>query len=310
MFHYKIKMKKVAVFDIGSNSVKLAIGELQNNKPILLFDASSVTSLAKGFNETKLLSENSITQTVKAVKAFYDFAKNEGVNTFVAVGTMALREATNANIFVQRLREVTSLDLQIISGEDEARYSTNAVLSSIEGLTAGRVTIFDTGGGSTEVTKVQDCKLVSSASLNIGAVTLTDKCLSIDKIPHHVVTNVITKLIDMFKEQDLACDKLVGIGGNVSTQLCIALGLKKHDSSLIHGQILQKSAVEHQIALYANSTFEERQKILQVSPKRAGIILAGCCITYALMTACGQDKLTVSDKSLRHALLFKKLLEG
>ena len=303
-------MKKVAIFDIGSNSVKLAMGELQNGTPTLLFDASTVTSLAKGFDETKLLSENSINQTIKAVSAFCDFAKKEGADTFVAVGTMALRTAKNANRFAQRLKEVTSLDLQIISGDDEARYSARAVLSSIDGLNSGRVTIFDTGGGSTEVTKMKDGQLVSSASLNVGAVTLTDKRLNTDIVPHHVVANVVASLIDKFKEQDPVCDKLVGVGGNVSTQLCVALGLERHDSSLVHGKILKKPEVERQIALYADSTLEERQKILRAAPKRAGIILAGCCITYALMVTCGQDELIVSDKSLRHALLFEKLQEG
>ncbi|MDO4219394.1 MAG: hypothetical protein Q4C78_05355 [Synergistaceae bacterium] len=301
-------MSKVAVFDIGSNSVKLTIGELQNNKPVLLFDASTVTSLAKNFNETKLLTESSITQTIKAVKAFLDFAKKEGANTFITVGTMALREAKNANRFTQRLKEVTSLDLQIISGDDEARYSTNAVLSSIDGLTTGSVTIFDTGGGSTEVTKIKNGKPISSDSINIGAVTLTDKYLNADRIAHHIVANVIVKLIDKFKAQDLICDRLIGVGGNVSTQLCVALGLKRYNSSLIHGHILKKAEVERQIALYADSSLAERKKILHVAPKRASIILAGCCITHALMSACDQDELIVSDKSLRHALLFEKLL--
>ena len=303
-------MKKVAVFDIGSNSVKLAIAELQNNKPVLLFDASVVTSLAKGFNDTKLLSENSINKTVKAVEAFYEFAKKEGANIFVPVGTMALREAENANRFIQKLKETTSLDLQILSGEDEARYSAKAVLSSMEKLNKGRVTIFDTGGGSTEITKVQNGNILSFDSLNIGAVTLTDQYFTEDKVPHNVVANVIARLIDKFKSKDIVCDKLIGIGGNVSTQLCVAYGLAKHDSNLIHGSVLQKAEVERQIACYADSTLEEREKILRVAPKRAGIILGGCCITYALMSACGQDNLTVSDKSLRHALLFEKLLEG
>ena len=303
-------MKKFAVFDIGSNSVKLSIGELQGGKPVLLFDASTVTSLAKGFNETKLLSENSINQTVKAVKAFLDFAKKEGAEGFLAVGTMALRTAKNAPHFADKLKEATTLDLKILTGEEEALYSAKAVLSSIEGLDKGRVTIFDTGGGSTEVTTVADGNIVSSASLNIGAVTLTDGKFRDEKTPHAVVARVVADLVSKFKERDITCDKLVGIGGNVTTQLCVATGLGKHDSAKIHGQTLKKRDVEQQIAFYADSTLEERQKLLAVAPKRAGIILAGSCITYAIMTATGQDELTVSDRSLRHALLFEKLLEN
>lgn len=303
-------MKK-AVIDIGTNSVKLALGEAVRSGMKLVCDINVITRLGEGLKETGKLADGASERTAQAVAKFAAFARAEGADEILCVGTMALRKASNAADFSLRVRELCGLGVTVLAGEDEAELSSLAAVNSLAGASDGFVTIFDTGGGSTEFVFLRDGARLGAVSADAGAVTLTEEYFAKSPANPQTVCSVTAALIKKFTEAGAGRDegRLIGAGGNVTSMAAVAAGMTDYDPSKIHGSRLGKSEIMRQVALYARCTAEERRAIPGLSPKRADIILGGACIILAAMEAAKVEELTVSDRSLRHELL-RRLCAG
>ena len=168
-------MKK-AIIDIGTNSVKLIIGERSHGDAIkIILDVNVITKLGEGMRKDGRLSEAAMARTAQAVVKFADFARSQGAEEVVCVGTMALRTAENAGDFIETVRAAGGPEVRVLSGEEEAALSSRAVLNSIDGASRGEVLIFDTGGGSTEFVRAAGGEIERAFSVPVGAVTLTDE---------------------------------------------------------------------------------------------------------------------------------------
>ncbi|MDO4560938.1 MAG: Ppx/GppA family phosphatase [bacterium] len=298
-------MKK-AVIDIGTNSVKLIIGErLREQGAKILFDANAITKLGEGMRESGALSQPAMARTAQAVVKFADFARSQGAEEVACVGTMALRAAKNAAAFAALVRAEGGPEIRVISGEEEAALSSRAMLNSIAGAKSGDILIFDTGGGSTEFARAAEGVVGSSFSVPAGAVTLTEENFKSAPADPHKVCSVIAGLTKKFSEAGVGpgAKMVIGAGGNVTAIAAVAAGLDQYDPNRIHGSTLTREEIMRQTALYAKCTAEERRKIRGLSPKRADIILGGACIITAALEAAGAGEMTVSDRSLRHELL-------
>lgn len=304
-------MKK-AVIDIGTNSVKLTLGEPSaEGGARVICDVNVITKLGEGMRASGALSAEALERTAQAVAKFAAFARAEGAGEILCVGTMALRKAANAADFSSRVRELCGLSVTVLAGEAEAELSSLAAIHSIGGADEGYVTIFDTGGGSTEFVFLRDGARLDAVSVEAGAVTLTDEYFQRTPANPQTVCSVTASLIKKFTEAGAGREegRVIGAGGNVTAMAAVAAGMAEYDRSKIHGAKLSKAEVMRQVALYAQSTAEERRAIPGLSPKRADIILGGACIILAAMEAAKADEITVSDRSLRHELL-RRLCAG
>lgn len=304
-------MKK-AVIDIGTNSVKLTLGEAApDGGAKMICDMNVITKLGGGMRESGALSAEAMERTAQAVAKFADFARAEGADEILCVGTMALRRAANAADFSLRVKTLCGLDVSVLPGEAEAELSSLAAVKSLDGADSGFVTIFDTGGGSTEFVFLKDGVRLDAVSVEAGAVTLTDEYFAKSPANPQTVCFVTSELIKKFAEAGVGREegRVIGAGGNLTAMAAVAAGMPEYDRARIHGSILTKQEVMRQIALYAQCTAEERRVIPGLSPKRADIILGGACIILAAMEAAKADEITVSDRSLRHELL-RRLCAG
>lgn len=304
-------MKK-AVIDIGTNSVKLTLGEAAaDGGARMICDMNVITKLGEGMRASGALGAEAMERTAQAVAKFADFARAEGADEILCVGTMALRRAANAADFSSRVRGLCGLSVTVLPGEAEAELSSLAAIRSIGGADEGYVTIFDTGGGSTEFVFLNDGARLEALSVEAGAVTLTDEYFAKSPANPQTVCSVTASLIKKFTEAGVGREagRVIGAGGNVTAMAAVAAGMAEYDRSKIHGSALTKAEVMRQVALYAQSTAEERRAIPGLSPKRADIILGGACIILAAMEAAKAGEITVSDRSLRHELL-RRLCAG
>ncbi|MGB7554848.1 MAG: hypothetical protein WBM04_10770, partial [Candidatus Korobacteraceae bacterium] len=101
-------------------------------------------------------------------------------------------------------------------------------------------------------------------------------------------------------------DVLVGMGGAITNIAAVRHGLTKYDPNIIQGSVIESSEIERQIELYRTRSLEDRRTILGLQPKRADVILAGACIVATVMDKLREDKLSVSDRGLRHGLLLNR----
>ena len=167
---------RYAAIDVGTNSVKLYVGERDaagHWRRVL--DRVEVTRLGEALRDTGELQPAAQARTIAAIAAMAEQAKAAGTQAIVAVGTMGLRNARNSPAFLDAVRAACGVDIEIIDGEEEARLAYLAVQEGLGLPEKGEVVVFDTGGGSTQVTLARDRRVVDRFSLNLGAVRLTEQ---------------------------------------------------------------------------------------------------------------------------------------
>lgn len=300
-------MKK-AIIDIGTNSIKFCLAESdkKDGSFTVLKDANNIAKLGEGLRDTGSISPEALERNAQAAAEFVKEAKEAGADDIRIVGTMALRTAKNAADFCARVKELTGIEPQVIPGEEEARLSFVAVMSGIPGAAEADLVSFDTGGGSTEFVFGEAGEIKRKFSLNIGGIRITEDYLSAAPVAPEKLSAARAQIRKELAEGGVTggAQFLVGMGGNVTSIASVKHKMAVYDPDVIQGSELTLADIKEQIADYASKTIDERKKITGLQPKRADVILAGACIIEAIMELCGLDRLTVSDRGLRHGLLY------
>jgi exopolyphosphatase/guanosine-5'-triphosphate,3'-diphosphate pyrophosphatase len=301
-------MGRYAAIDVGSNSILMWIAQTnEQGEWRSLLDKGDIVRLSEGLTATGELKPQAMDRAAKTLNDFVNVARDHGVDEIAAVGTECLRAAKNAKAFVERVWQECGLDIEVISGEEEARLSYLAVQHSIP-LPAGRVVVFDVGGGSTEFVVGKGDQVQNRQSIKLGAAGLTEKYLVSDPVTNEEMARLsqtIEKQLSEFRFNGKAAG-LVGIGGTVTTIAAVMHKLTVYDAQIVHGSVVPLAEVEGQIALYRSLPIKERKRIVGLQPKRADVILAGVCVVYGMMKRLMADSLMVSDQGLRHGVLYDR----
>ena len=303
-----LETPRCAVIDVGTNSVKLHIGEWEADGGWrTIVDRAEVTRLGEGLRESGELQDEAMQRTIAAVSGMADEAARNGVGGIAAVGTAGLRMARNSDAFVAAVRDACGLSIEVISGEEESRLAYLAVRSGL-GRVSGSLTVFDTGGGSSQFTIGHGEQVDERFSVDVGAVRYTEAYHLAEAVPQDLLAKALAAIA-----ADLACldgrptpATLVGLGGSVTNLTAVKHGLETYDPEIVQGAVLELAEVERQIELYAGLSADERRTIVGLQPKRAEIILAGACIVKTVLTKLGTESLTVSDRGLRHGVLAER----
>jgi exopolyphosphatase / guanosine-5'-triphosphate,3'-diphosphate pyrophosphatase len=300
--------RRYAVIDVGTNSVKFHIGEHSaDGERRTIVDRAEVTRLGEGLDETGELWDEAMVRTIEAIAGMVEAAQRNGVEAIAAVGTAGLRIAANSAEFVEAVRERAGVEIEVISAEEEARLAYLAAKASLR-FGSGSLTVFDTGGGSTEFTFGHGDRVQEQFSVNVGAVRLTEHYGLDRAIEEDTLASGFDAIAEELSVLDgrTTPDDLVGMGGAVTNLAAVKLQLETYDPDAVQGTALDRDEVDRQIELYRTRDAEERRSIVGLQPKRAEIILAGACIVRTVLDKLGRDSLTVSDRGLRHGLLVER----
>jgi len=301
-------MKKIAIIDVGSNSIKFFLGEKGADGTLsTILDKNDIARLGEGLRETGMINPEAIQRNSQAIANFAQTARENGADEIFCVGTMALRNAKNTDEFVKLVKDTCDVNLIVIPGEEEARLSYLAVLSALP-LSDGKLAIFDTGGGSTEFVFGTGTTMEKRFSIDLGAIRITEKYFQADPVSPTDVEAALAEIDACFANGNVAgiVSQLVGMGGTVTSMGAVKHKMTTYDPDIIQGSTLALSDVEEQIEAYSTRTIEQRKEIA-LQPKRADVILAGACILKVIMRRLGVDKLTISDRGLRHGMAFDLL---
>ena len=300
--------ERYAVIDVGTNSVKFHVGERDSSATWrTIADRAEVTRLGEGLAETHVISDEALGRTAAAISGMVDEARSKVVRAIAAVGTAGLRIAKNGAEVVATIRARTGVQIEIVSGEDEARLAFLATTAAL-GPTPGPLVVFDTGGGSSQFTFGHGTEIDERFSVNVGAARYTERF----GLSRAVSESMLHQAMDAISA-DLACldgrsppDVLVGMGGAVTNITAVCHGLAAYDPEVVQGSILGSDEVDRQIELYRSRDAEARRSIVGLQPKRSEVILAGACIVRTIMQKLGKASLRVSDRGLRHGVLAEK----
>ena len=296
---------RYGVVDIGTNSVKFHIGEQHPDRSWTRFvDRAEVTRLGEGLDQSGDIQPEPLERTIGAVVEMVDEARESGALAVTAVGTAAMRNAANAQSVIHGIWEPTGVEVRVLSGEEESRLAYLAVKAGT-GRADGSLVVFDTGGGSTQVTVGQGDVVLERFSVDVGAVRYTER-FGLDHAADEATLDEARRTLN----EDLARldgreppEVLVGMGGAITNITAVSRSMTVYDPDVVQGATLDVGEIERQIDLYASMDSEKRRSLTGLQPNRAPVILAGALIVRTVMGKLGAETLVVSDRGLRHGLI-------
>lgn len=286
------------IIDIGTNSCRLFIAELENTsegkkiKRELVKDVE-IVKLGEGVNKTHNLNPNAIKRTLDCLKKYKEKASSYGVENIRAFATSAVRDAENREVFLQEVLKL-GIKIECISGKTEA--TLNFLGNSL--VFKDRILVVDIGGGSTEFTLGKDKSIDFIQSINIGAVRATEKFFSdngyseekLEKCKVWIRKNL--EILKTIKDRDF---KLIGVAGTATTQISVRDKMEIYDSSKVHMATLTLNELKENLSLFLSKNFEERKNIIGLEEKRADVIIAGTLILLTILEELNQDKIIISE---------------
>lgn len=281
---------KYAVIDIGTNSCRLLIAELVNNKICPIYRTLITTRLGENIKDTTLLSDAALNRTVDALNEFHNIMKSYEVNSYRAIATSAVREADNKAEFVRIVQAKCNINVDVISGEEEAFLSYLGVKHSLE-LEQAPVVI-DLGGGSTEI--IYEDKFFSS--IPIGAVKVLEyNCSAYD------IKDAFKILVD--KKTDFNLNPLSFVGGTATSLVALKYAMEEYDANLVHGQVLTRSEIVDLYNMLEMTPLSLRKRLPGLQPERADIITGGTLIMLIIMDILGKGEIVVSGSDLMEGVV-------
>jgi exopolyphosphatase / guanosine-5'-triphosphate,3'-diphosphate pyrophosphatase len=303
---------RFAVIDVGTNSVKLHVGERRAGGAWrTVVDRAEVTRLGEGLGETGELQPEPIRRTADAVVGMVGEARRLGAAEVAAVATAGMRLAGNADELVEAVRERCGVGIEVIPGEEEARLAYVAATSELA-VGKGTLAVFDTGGGSSQFTFGRPGHVEEQFSVDVGAAAYTER-FGLDGVVSDeqlaaALREVSAGLARLDGRSQPAA--LVGLGGALTNIAAVKHRLATYDSEIVQGTVLDRRELDRQIELYRTRTADQRREIVGLQPRRAEVILAGACIVRTVLEKLQRDELTVSDRGLRHGLLVERFSAG
>jgi exopolyphosphatase/guanosine-5'-triphosphate,3'-diphosphate pyrophosphatase len=236
-----------------------------------------------------------------------DEATADGALAIAAVGTAGLRIASNSAAVLDEIQDRAHVRVEVISGEEESRLAFLAVKQGI-GLADGRLAVFDTGGGSTQLTFGSGDRVDERWSVDVGAVRYTERFGLDGVVSPEVLEEALVAIAADLSRLDgrEPVDALVGMGGAITNITAVKHRMATYDPDVVQGTVLDRAELDRQIELYRTRDAAGRREIVGLQPKRADVILAGACVVRTVMDKLGRDTLTVSDRGLRHGVLAER----
>ena len=316
------KRYKVAAIDLGTVSSRLVLAQVEAGAIVESSKHTEITDLGEGVDATGRFCEAAVERVLAACRMFVDEARAFGAVCICTTCTSAARDASNAVLLLlDGLREL-GLEPQVIPGEVEARLTFFGVAHDFAGE---RIIVADSGGGSTELaTGVYAPErgvfaLEGTRSLDIGCRRVTERFFS--ALPPS--DGELAAAADWAGEQFEAyfeslpsdferAERLVAVGGTVTTLVALVHELEPYDSSFVHLRELSMEQISAAIERMFTLDVESIAALPGVQPKRAGVILAGAVVIRELMRAGGYDALTVSENSLLAGMVatINEVLDG
>lgn len=299
----------LAALDIGTNSVHLLVARpLGGGRFETLTRAREVVRLGHGGGEMTELADDAVERGLGALRRMRDVADRHHA-ALRAVATSAVREAANAAGFIDRARREAGVDIDVISGTEEARLIYLGVLQALPVLDR-RVLVIDVGGGSTELLIGQHTEVLAVRSLKLGAVRLTDRFFPAGRVSPAAVNAARSHIGERLAQfthhvAEHGFEVAVASSGTAETITRIT-GAARGRSRPVTGREARFSAIELDTAateLCRHRGAASRATVAGLDPHRADIIVAGALILAGVAEAFGVEEFRYSDGALREGVL-------
>ena len=304
-------MNLVSSLDIGSNSIKLLVVEVEDNGvAVARFDDMQITRLSEDLQKTGELSQSAMTRTIDGIRDLLLAAGVSHETPLSAIVTAPGRRAANGQEFVGQLERKLGVRATVVSGEREARLSLLATQRAFPSLDP--LLLSDPGGASTEFGLVSDDEIQLSTSVDLGAVGLTEDSVHNDPPTVEEMAQIASACRRRFRElanqissTSRGLETAVLVGGTATTLANLHLKQPTYVAERVHGHILSLDDVVSLRSSLAQMTLAERRAVPGLNPDRADIIVAGGLLIEAIFSAFEIGRIVVSDRGARWGLVWE-----
>ena len=294
---------RVAVVDIGTNSTRLLIADVDDDHGVEdLHRESIVTRLGEGVDATGRLGEEPMQRVFDVLERYRDAIDEHAVTRTTAVLTSAVRDAANGADFTSAVRERYGLDARTIDGQEEASLTFSGATSE-RPHDGSEIVVIDIGGGSTEFVVGRDGEVAFHVSTQAGVVRQTERHLHEDppapaqlqQLAAEVRTIIAGAVPSHLRER---VEIGIGVAGTPTQCASIELELEPYDPARVHGHRLALATCEMLLARLAQMTDEQRRDVTGLHPDRAPTIVAGIAMLIEVMRAFGLEAVEVSEHDI------------
>ncbi len=301
----------LAGIDVGTNSLRLLIAEARHGAFHEIHSDRRITRLGQNLDRTGRLADEARERTLCALGEFRAVITRAGAQFTSAIGTSALRIASNSQEFIEEAQRKTGITIRVITGAEEARLTLLGVAFSLTGTGGGPLAaalVIDIGGGSTELIVTRPgCEPIVD-SLPLGAVYLTERFISSDP-PSRENVDCLRSAVRKELEgrsgvlQPVPSSIFVGTAGTITTLAAINLALDEYDAEKINRAVLTKDVIDGIVDTLGRMPLHERRSVKGLEQGREDIIFAGAVVAQEIMAWYGYASMLVSDWGLREGIV-------
>jgi exopolyphosphatase / guanosine-5'-triphosphate,3'-diphosphate pyrophosphatase len=294
---------RVAVVDMGTNSTRLLVADVEDGRVREVARESTVTRLGRGVDTSGQLSMEAIEDVCTAVARYLGTYESLGAERVSALATSAVRDASNREMFLAELRERFAIDARILDGESEARLTYLGAWA--ERHAQERTLVVDIGGGSTELVIGDGVEVSAYASLQAGTVRHTERHITNDP-PTAGELEALADDVRSLIDEALAGTALpsaetgIGVAGTPTSLAAIDQALEPYDPGRVHGYRLGMHRIQRMLSRLSSLPLAERLRVQGLHPGRAPTIVAGTVIMVQVMRAFKMQEVEVSELDILH----------
>ncbi len=300
-----------AAIDIGTNSMHLVVARTDADGGFdILTTEKEMVRLGAGSGEMKELADDAIERGIRALDRMKQVAGSFGAVELVAVATSAVREASNRYLFLERARNEVGVEVDVISGFEEARLIHLGVLQALP-VFDERILLVDIGGGSTEFLIGEGDDVLEARSMKLGAIRLTQRFFdggvatpeSVEQARHYLRAALAPVAYELGGHQPTVC---VGSSGTISTIAAMAAAERGENLRQLNGATFTRAELEDVVTRVTGTPPDQRKALAGLDQKRTDIIVAGALLLSEVFEAFSIEQMTVSEFALREGALLDR----
>ena len=301
-------MSRVAAIDCGTNSIRLLIADISDGNFKEIIREMEVVRLGQGVDVNKAFHPDAIARTLSAVEKYARQIKDNNVEKIRFCATSASRDATNRDIFIDGVRDILGVEVEVIPGEEEAALSFAGATKELSQSDAPFLVV-DIGGGSTEFV-IGSTKVESAKSVNIGCVRMSERHLT-QQPPtsaqlHAAISDIDQAIAIAAKDVPITTAKtLVAVAGTATTIAAAALELESYDRYAIHLARISAEKVFQVAAKLQSLNRDEIAKLGYMHPGRVDVITAGALVLSRVLAATGASEFVASESDILDGMAWK-----
>jgi len=298
---------RVAAIDCGTNSIRLLIADIDGNNFREVVRDMEIVRLGQGVDQTGQFHPDAIARTLAAVDKFAAEIAKRGVEKIRFCATSATRDATNRHLFVDGVRERLGIELEVISGDEEAALSFAGAIKDLD-PSNGPFLVVDIGGGSTEFV-IGTATVEAARSVNIGCVRMSERHFASDPATPEQIEAARTDIQAAIAQAAAVvpitkAKTLVAVAGTATTVAAAALELPEYDRYAIHLSRISAQQTHDAATMFATKTREQRISLGYMHPGRVDVIAAGSLVLSEIMKATGATEFVASESDILDGMAF------